>query len=245
LKITLITVCFNSEETISRTIQSVINQKYSQIEYIIIDGGSTDSTLSIIEKYKKFISIIKSENDDGIYDAINKGIILATGDLVGLLHSDDYYPNNQVITNVATSFKNDISLDIVVGDVAFIDGKENIARYYSGEKFNFNIGMMPPHPSVFLKRKCYERFGSFNTNYKIAADYDLLFRFIKINKLKYSYSKNIIVNMSLGGKSNQNIFSIIRLNLEIYKIHQSHNYSISVIDLFKKIPIRLRELLYQ
>ena len=152
MKITLITVCFNSEETISRTIQSVINQKYSQIEYIIIDGGSTDSTLSIIEKYKKFISIIKSENDDGIYDAINKGIILATGDLVGLLHSDDYYPNSQVITNVITSFKNDISLDIVLGDVAFIDGNENVARYYSGENFNFNIGMMPPHPSVFLKR---------------------------------------------------------------------------------------------
>ena len=243
LKVSLITVCYNSEKTIEKTIKSVLSQDYNNIEYIIIDGHSTDSTMSIINKYKSNISMIVSEKDDGIYDALNKGSKLSTGDIIGFLHADDSYPDNRIISNMIRKFTTHKELDIILGDVIFTDKNGNKGRFYSGKNFNFNLGIMPPHPSVFIKKSCYENFGYFNTKYKIASDYDLLYRFIQLNNVKYLYSKDILVNMISGGASNKSIMSVINLNKEIYDIHQSHGYPISLIDLFRKIPVRIKEVL--
>tara|TARA_B100000287_G_scaffold431005_1_gene487389 strand:+ start:431 stop:1171 length:741 start_codon:yes stop_codon:yes gene_type:complete len=245
LKVSLITACYNSEKTIGRTIESILAQEYQNIEYIIIDGDSCDSTISIIDNYKSNISKVISDRDDGIYDALNKGAHLATGDIIGFLHADDFYPNKNIISNVIESFKKEDGLDIILGDVAFINENQEIGRYYSGKNFNFDIGIMPPHPAVFINKNCYEKFGYFNTDYKIASDYDLLFRFIKLNNVKYMYSKDIVVYMMPGGVSNKNIFSSIKLNKEIYQIHESHKQPISVFSLFKKIPRRISELVRQ
>jgi glycosyltransferase involved in cell wall biosynthesis len=245
LKVSLITVCFNSEKTIKRTIESVINQNYSDIEYIIVDGDSKDSTLSIIESYNMYIDKIISEKDLGMYYALNKGIENTSGDIIGIIHSDDIFFDNQVISNVVDVFNYNNKTDIVWGDIVFINNKNKIIRMYSGKKISsesFNYGIMPPHPSVFIKKYCYDEFGIFNTKYRIAADYDLIFRLIKINKIKYSYLPKILVQMNTGGLSNSSFLSILELNKEIYKIHNSSGFPISIFSLIKKIPKRFFEL---
>tara|TARA_Y100001958_G_C21215547_1_gene540959 strand:+ start:1148 stop:1897 length:750 start_codon:yes stop_codon:yes gene_type:complete len=245
LKISIITVCYNSQKTISETIESVIRQKHLDKEYIIIDGGSSDNTLSIIKKYQNHIDKLISEKDNGIYDAINKGLKQANGDIIGLLHSDDHYPNDNVLSTVSQSFENN-NVDIVWGNVALINENNNKKRFYSGKSIDvssFDVGVMPPHPSVFIKRTCYQKFGNFNLNYKIAADYDLLLRFLKIERLNYLYNSNILINMRLGGLSNSGIVSLYKINKEIYKIHKAHMIPISIFGFLKKIPLRIKELI--
>ena len=245
MKISIITVCYNSQKTITKTIESLSQQNYNNIEYIVIDGGSTDNTLSIINNYENHIDKLISEKDNGVYDAINKGIKLASGEIIGLLHSDDHYPNNNILSTVSGLFEKN-NIDITWGDVVLLDENDNKKRFYSGSSVDissFDIGIMPPHPSVFIKRNCYEEFGYFNTNYKIAADYDLLFRFLKLQKLKFMYDPNIIINMKLGGLSNRGFTSLINVNKEIYKIHRINGHPISIFNILKKIPIRVMELI--
>lgn len=245
MKISIITACYNSEKTISRTIESILNQTYQDIELIVIDGDSSDDTLEKLNNYSKNISFMISERDNGIYDALNKGLKQSNGDIIAFLHSDDFYPNNKILENVINQFKINDKVDIVLGDIAFIDNNKNFKRFYSGENFNFNYGIMPPHPSTFIKKKYYNSYGNFNLKYKIASDYDLLFRFIILNKAGIRYSNNILVYMKPGGKSNKNIYSIFNLNKEIYDIHKSHNKPIRLFNLLRKIPIRLAELIHE
>jgi glycosyltransferase involved in cell wall biosynthesis len=242
MKITLITVVRNNENTIENTIKSILSQKYKDIEYIIIDGASTDGTIKVINKYKKNINKFVTEPDRGIYDALNKGINISTGEIIGFLHADDWYPRVDILTNVSNEFTDNKNLDIIWGDVAFVNAKNERIRYCSGKNINFNIGIMPPHPSVFIKRQCYEKYGAFNINYRIAADYDLLYRLIVKYKLITKYSKRIIVNMSPLGISNKNLFSKYILNSEVCKIHKHHNNSIKYFDIFKKYLRRIKEL---
>ena len=199
----------------------------------------------IIKKYQNHIDILISEKDNGIYDAINKGLKEAKGDIIGLLHSDDHYPNDNILSFVSQSFdKNNI--DIVWGNVALIDENNNNKRFYSGKSIDvssFDKGIMPPHPSVFIKKSCYQKFGNFNLNYKISADYDLLLRFLKIENLKYLYNSKILVNMRLGGLSNSGIVSLYNINKEIYKIHKANMMPISILSLLKKLPLRIKELI--
>lgn len=243
MKVSIITACYNSEKTIKKTIKSILDQDYEDIEYILIDGKSSDSTVSIANHYKNSIKTIISEPDNGIYDALNKGINLATGEIIGLLHADDFYPNNCIISEVVRVFNSGDHIQLVYGDICFVNRFGKKKRHYSGKKFNFQFGIMPPHPSVFIKKECYKKFGLFDTQYHISSDYDLLFKLIVHYKIPIKYSKNIIVYMKIGGLSNKNILSSIKLNWEIYKIHKKYGSRIGFSELFRKIPIRIKEYL--
>ena len=245
VKVSIITVCYNSEKTIRDTIESVVSQNYSDIEYIIVDGGSKDKTLSIVESYHQSITKIISEEDSGMYDAMNKGINISTGNLIGILNSDDIFADENIVSILVKIFSQN-QVDIIWGDVVFIDKRNRIRRFYSGSGISpssFDSGIMTPHPAVFIKKDCYENFGYFNIKYKIASDYDLLFRFLKLNDLKYFYLPKVLVKMKLGGASNSSISSIFKLNKEIFKIHHSYGNPISVISLMKKVPRRIFELI--
>lgn len=218
MKISIITTTYNSASTIEQTIQSVLNQSYTNIEYIIVDGLSTDGTLDIINRYKSQISKIISEKDNGIYDALNKGIDLATGDVIGILHSDDFYMNSNVIENVANTF-NQTKCDGLYANLYYVD-KDNTnkikRKWHSGNYSEgaFLNGWMPPHPTFFVKKEIYARLGKFNLQFVTAADYELMLRFIHKNKIKLAYLNQFIVKMRMGGKSNDTVKSRVTANLD-------------------------------
>lgn len=218
MKVSIITVCYNSSQTIESTIQSVVSQNYNNIEYIIVDGASTDDTLKIVECYKDKISKVISEKDNGIYDAINKGINISTGDIIAILHADDFYPNQNVISFVVNSFIQK-KVDAVYGDLQYVDRLDTnkIKRnWISGEyrKQNFLKGWMPPHPSFFVKKECYNKFGLYNTELKSAADYELMLRFLYKYNCSVDYIPQVLVKMRVGGKSNVSILNRIKANRE-------------------------------
>jgi len=219
LKVSIITPSFNSSATISETIKSVLSQIYADIEYIIVDGSSKDGSDKIIHSYGNRISKFISEPDNGIYEAINKGIKLSTGDIVGILNSDDFFFNNSVVERIAESFQNN-ETESVFGDVQFVNSvyANKVVRYYSSQNFapdKFKYGHMPAHPSFYVRREFYERFGYYRTDYKIAADYELLIRFLYIHKIRYKYLNFPFVCMRTGGVSNKSVFSNFTLNKEI------------------------------
>lgn len=218
MKVSIITITYNSEATLKDTIESVVNQSYSDIEYIIIDGKSTDNTLSIIESYKEKISKVVSEKDNGLYDALNKGIALATGDLIGIIHSDDFYTNQFVIEHIVKTIE-DNNADAAYADLYYVDKNDTNKIFRKWKSGNYKHGMflngwMPPHPTFFAKRSCYERFGSFNLNLESAADYELMLRFIHKHKIKLAYLHEFIIKMRVGGKSNVSLQNRIRANKE-------------------------------
>ncbi|MGQ0829908.1 MAG: glycosyltransferase family 2 protein [Bacteroidota bacterium] len=218
LKVSIITVCYNSAETIEATIRSVVSQDYNNIEYIIVDGKSTDSTLHIVEKYKDQISKVISEKDAGIYFAINKGIAAATGDIIAILHADDLYTNNEVIYSVAKAFDTN-QVDTVYGDLQYVD-RNNIQKitrnWVSGKYTNglFLKGWMPPHPAFFVRKSCYEKHGVYNTELKSAADYELMLRLLYKHKCSTVYVPETLVKMRVGGKSNVTLLNRIKANRE-------------------------------
>ena len=196
LKVSIITVCLNSEKTIERTIKSVINQTYSNIEYIIIDGKSTDRTLAIIDKYKDKISILVSKKDEGIYDAMNNGLKLAPGELIGIINSDDWYELDAVEIIVNT-FLEDRTAQIFYGNMNVYDKDKFIGIRYPSPLKELRIWMAIPHPSVFIKGEIYKKYG-FNTKYKIAADRDLMLKLYSKN-YKFRYVNRNIANFRVGG----------------------------------------------
>lgn len=221
MKISIITVVYNNRETIKDAINSVLNQTYKNIEYIIIDGKSTDGTVEIIKSYGDKINKFISEKDKGIYDAMNKGIKLATGDIIGILNSDDFYSSDKILEIVANEFKNK-NIDCLYGDLEYVDSKNinKVVRYWKSKPYKeglFKKGWHPPHPTFFVKRKYYEKYGLFNIDFKIAADYELMLRFLEKYKLKSNYIPEIFVKMRIGGESNKSLSNIIKANIESYK----------------------------
>lgn len=207
MKISIITVCYNSEETISDTIQSVLSQDYKDVEYIIVDGKSTDRTLEIIQSIKSRIKLI-SEKDRGIYDAMNKGINIASGDVIGILNADDVYKNSQVLTAVMDAFKANVS--IVYGDIEYVKYNDisKVVRKWKAGVFRsgkFKWGWMPPHPGFFIKKSCYESFGLFNLNLSTSADYELMLRMLEVHHLSCHYISKTITSMRVGGASNSSL----------------------------------------
>ena len=219
IKISIITVCYNSEKTLESTIRSVAAQDYPQLEYIVVDGGSKDGTLAIAEKYSATISKIISERDEGMYDAMNKGIRAAGGEVVGILNSDDFFFDNQVVSRVAKAFEEG-GTDATIGDIVFVKNKaeDQVLRRYSAKKWRperFAWGYMPPHPSFFVKRSLFSKFGFYKTDYKIAADYELLIRFLQVHQISWKYLPLTTTKMRMGGKSTRGLKSLLTLNKEI------------------------------
>ena len=240
----IITVCYNSEKTIEATLLSVLNQTYKNFEYIIVDGKSSDATLSIINKYKNKIDKIISEKDQGIYDALNKGIAISKNDIIGFLHSGDVFTDDKILAEYNKNFNSEI--DILFSNLKIINYKNNkIIRNWKSSKYRKNCffdGWTPPHPTFYAKRNCYIEFGSFNIQYKISSDIDLMFRFLEIYNLKSKYLDKYSVLMESGGLSNKNFINKIKLNLEIIQILKKENKNFSIISfLIKKLILKSRQ----
>ena len=250
--ISIITVTFNSAQTLRDTIQSVFSQTYLDIEYIIIDGLSTDNTIAIVQEYEQqFNGRLKwiSEKDVGLYDAMNKGIRMATGDIVGIINSDDFYHRRDVISKVAEVFQNKEEVRAVYGDVRFVnpDNLDKTVRYYSSRNFSpkrFRYGFMPAHPTFFTYRKYFEEFGYYKTDYRIAADYELLIRFLYIHQLKVLYIPLDLMKMRTGGASTASIKNNILLNKEIVRACRENGIWTCMPLLFLKYFIKVFELFF-
>lgn len=221
VKVSIITVVRNRVNVISQAIASVQSQDYTHIEHVIIDGASTDGTLELIQKLAREKTVLISEPDSGIYDALNKGIVNSTGDIVGLLHSDDCLSDELVISDVSRLFE-DPSVDIVYGDlnyVSSINSDRAIRRWVAGEFSQAKIswGWMPPHPAVFIRRSIIDTYGVYDTSYRISGDYDFLLRYFWQGKPKVIYLKRVLVKMRFGGESNQSLRHIMRKMGEDYR----------------------------
>lgn len=246
MKISIITATYNSGSTLRDTIRSVLSQSYPNIEYIIVDGGSKDDTLEIINEYKNKISKVISEPDKGIYDAMNKGISMATGDVIGILNSDDFFTSGNVVENIVKTFKSN-DIDAVFGDIHFVkpDNLNKPVRHYSSSIFKpalFRFGFMPAHPSFYVKRTCYEKYGLYDLNYKIASDYDLLIRFLYVNRIKYKYLNMDFVTMRVGGASTENMKSRVVLNKEIVRACRKYGIYTNLFILSLKYFYKIFEL---
>lgn len=250
MKFSFITVTFNSSATLRDTIQSVLSQTYPDIEYIIVDGCSQDKTIDIIKEYEPlFHGQLKwiSEKDKGLYDAMNKGIRMATGDIIGIINSDDFYHRKDTVMKVSEAFKND-DIQAVYGDVRFVNPQnlDKTVRYYSSKRFTpeiFRFGFMPAHPTFFTYRKYFEEFGYYKTDYKIAADYELLIRFLYVHQLKSQYLPFDFMKMRTGGTSTASIRSNILLNKEIVRACKENGIWTCMPLLFLKYLVKVFELL--
>ena len=239
MKISIITVCFNSESTIHDTIQSVIDQSYDDIEYIIIDGASGDNTLNIINEFKGNISYLISEPDEGLYYAMNKGIGLATGEIIGILNSDDLYFNKDTLQKVVSLFKSDDDVEVVYGDLIYVssDDTNRVVRYWKSKPYYnsfFEDANVPPHPAFFVKKSLYDRIGLYNTVLKLASDYEFMLRAMKANIVKSIYIPMVLVRMRLGGETNKSIINIIKGNGEISIAWRVNGFSLPVLYWPKK-----------
>lgn len=219
MKVSIITITYNSATTVEDTIRSVVTQDYPDIEYLIIDGKSKDNTLAIAEKYKDRIAKVISEKDKGLYDALNKGIRHASGDIIGMLHSDDLYAHPQVISKVVDAFRKNPGSEGVYADLVFVNRNDTgkVMRTWESGQYregDFLRGWMPPHPTFFVRKECYEKFGGFNTDLKLSADYELMLRLIHKNKIRLAYLPEVIVKMRMGGVSNVSFFVKLKANLE-------------------------------
>ena len=246
MTISLITVSHNSASTIKDSIESVLSQDHKDIEYIIVDGDSTDGTVDIIRSFGKGVSKWISEPDAGIYDAMNKGVSMATGEIVGMINSDDFYSSSQIISKVAKAFE-DERVDAVFGDLVFVDpgNLKRVLRKYSSGSWHpgkFARGFMPAHPTFFVRRKFYEQFGLFKTDYKIAADYELLIRFLFVHRLNYHYLPITMVTMRKGGVSSRNLKSNFILNQEIIRGCRENGIYTNVWMVYSKYFVKWFEL---
>ena len=233
IKVSLVTVCFNSYKTITDTIEAVKSQDHEIIEYIIVDGGSTDGTRDIIVKsniHSKFVC----EPDDGVYDAMNKGIALSTGDVVGFLNSDDFYVSGNVLSRVAKVFE-DPAIDACYGDLCYVDqiDTDKVIRYWKSSDFtpgSFARGWIPPHPTFFARREVYEKYGVFNLKYRIASDVELMMRLLEVHKIRTCYIPDVLIKMRIGGISNKNWSSVLfKQNKEVLRAFKQNGVPVNVV----------------
>lgn len=250
MKISIITVTFNSGRTLRDTIESVLRQSHPDIEYIVMDGGSKDNTVDIIKEYEpRFAGRMKwvSQKDKGMYDAMNNGIRMATGDVVGIINSDDFYHRDDVIAKVSEAFENN-DVEAVYGDVRFVNENDldKTVRYYSSKNFapwRFRWGFMPAHPTFFTYKRNFDKFGYYHFDYHIAADYELLTRFLYTNRLKTMYLPLDFMKMRTGGRSTASWRSNILLNKEIIRSCKENGIWTCMPMLFLKYFVKVFELI--
>lgn len=216
MKISIITVTYNSEKTIEDTLKSIQSQTYKNFEHIVIDGASTDGTLNIVRSFSN--TIVSSEPDNGIYDAMNKGLKLVSGDIIGILNSDDFYSSSNVLQLVVDAFCVN-NIDSVYGDLQYVsqNNLNKVVRYWKAGRFKrerFLNGWMPPHPTFFVKRKCYQKYGCFDLDFDSAADYELMLRFLFKHQITTDYIPEVLIKMRVGGKSNASLMNRYRANKE-------------------------------
>lgn len=244
MKVSIITVVYNNKDTISDTIESVLNQTYQDIEFIVIDGLSSDGTLDVIKRYEKRISKVLSEEDSGIYDAMNKGISVSSGEVIGFINADDMLYSNQCIEKLMHHFNDDY--DVVYGDKIYVDRNDTskLIRYWKAGSFDKNkyrYGWMTPHLSTYIKREVYEKNGGFDLRFKIAADYELMLRFLYKNNLKVKYHPEVIAKMRAGGVSNNSFLNIIISNYEVYKSWKVNNLKVSLLIILTKPISKIKQ----
>lgn len=232
MKISIITVTFNSEKTLRYTIESVLNQNYDDIEYLIIDGGSTDSTLDIIKCYEpKFEGKLHyiSEPDKGIYDVMNKGILMATGNVVGFLNSDDLFIDKKVAEDIVSAF--DTNTDAIYANLYFVQSTDvnQIVRIWKGSPYvSFKYGWCPAHPTFYVRREIYQQYGGFDLSFDVSADFELMLRLIEKVHIRTKYLDRYMIRMRMGGESTGNIKNILKGNKNIYKAFCKHGLSVSI-----------------
>jgi glycosyltransferase involved in cell wall biosynthesis len=246
IKVSIITVVFNNVKYIENAINSVLSQSYNDIEYIVIDGGSTDGTIDVIKEYQDKISVFISEADKGIYDALNKGIAHSSGDVVAILNSDDQFCNTCIVSDMMHKM-DESNAEFCFSDMVIVDNLSGrILRYYMASYFKrwmFRIGWMPPHPTCFIKRSLFDEFGVYSTDYKIAGDFDLLVRFFYGRNIRWSYLDKISIKMSASGVSNSGWRSKRLIFNEISRsLHSNGVWSLSIFQLIRYI-IRMLEIM--
>jgi glycosyltransferase involved in cell wall biosynthesis len=240
-------VSFNSESSIAKTLLSVANQSHKDIEHILIDGASIDRTLSLVEKHGQHLAKVISESDRGIYDAMNKGLELATGDIVCFLNSDDIYSHSNVLRDVAQRME-DYTLDALFGDVTFFspNNPDRILRHYSSNHFSprkLSWGWMPAHPTLFLRRHIFDHYGRFKVDYRIAGDFDLIARIFKNGDIKFHYLPEVLVKMATGGISTRGWRSTVILNQEILRSCTENNIKTNLFKILCRYPKKIVEYL--
>lgn len=243
MKISIITTSYNSQETIFETLKSVNSQSYNNIEHIIVDGGSSDRTLEIVDRFDHVAQII-SERDSGVYEAMNKGIRAASGDIIGFLNSDDYFFSNDIMKEYAEGFRS-LSNKIIFGDLQFIsrDNKRRIRSWVSSEFSNqkINFGWIPPHPTFYARKELFDNYGDFDESLRFAADYDLMIRFLKVFPENNLYLKGYKVNMRYGGETTKNLINIYLGNKEIISSLRKNGFKVSPFFLIKKFIYKISQ----
>ncbi len=247
MKISVITVVFNNASTIEASIRSVQSQQYPHIEHIIVDGGSDDGTLEVIDACKNSHTRLISESDHGLYDAINKGIKMATGDVIGLLHSDDIFNDEWVITNIANAFLQN-ETESLYADLVYVrrNRTDKVTRHWKSGKFSkkkFNIGWMPPHPTFYVKKEVFLKYGYYDTEFKSAADYELMLRYLYKHEISTFYLPMVLVRMRLGGESNKSLANRILANKEDYQAWKKNKLIPKVYTRFLKPLLKIPQFM--
>jgi len=243
VKISVITVALNSQATIEETILSVHRQAHAEREHIVIDGGSQDGTLEVVDRHREKIAICVSESDAGIFDAMNKGLARASGDIVGFLNSDDVYAHDQVLMHVAAAFR-DPAVEAVYADLVYVDRRHpgKVVRYWRSGDFqpgSFARGWMPAHPTFYARREVYERLGGFNLEYRLQGDFELTLRFLEVHRIRARHVAEIWVRMRTGGVSNRNWRDVVRGNIEAYRAARANGLKVTPWFVLRKIVSRI------
>ncbi len=246
MKLSVITVARNAAATISDTLRSVAEQSHPHVEHIVIDGASTDDTLQIVRGFSHIAQLV-SESDSGLYHAMNKGIRMATGEVIGILNADDVYAHADVLTSIANTFE-DPDIDVSYGDLVYVerDHPDRVVRYWQSKPFSpglFRRGWLPAHPTFFVRHSVYEKYGGFDLSYRIQSDFELTMRLLEIHRVPSRYLPEILVRMRMGGATNNSIANMIKGNMESYRACRRHGLAVTPWFFVSKFASRLPQFL--